>query len=46
MIIQTNNFDFLLNVILGDNATDLFAPSSVLFYDAGSNGQDGNNLDH
>ncbi|KAG5617881.1 hypothetical protein H5410_017705 [Solanum commersonii] len=44
VIVQTDYFDFLLDVV---HATDPFTPSSVPFYAAGgSNGQDGNNLDH
>ncbi|WMV21202.1 hypothetical protein MTR67_014587 [Solanum verrucosum] len=44
VIVQTDYFNFLLDVV---HATDPFTPSSVPFYVAGgSNGQDGNNLDH
>ncbi|KAK6794978.1 hypothetical protein RDI58_008431 [Solanum bulbocastanum] len=44
VIVQTDYFDFLLDVV---HATDLFTPNSVPFYAAGgSNGRDGNNLDH
>ncbi|KAK4706454.1 hypothetical protein R3W88_033990 [Solanum pinnatisectum] len=47
VIMQSDNFDFLLDVVHGDDATDPFTLSFVPFYAAGgNNGKDGNNLDH
>ncbi|XP_027771217.1 nuclear transcription factor Y subunit C-1-like [Solanum pennellii] len=46
VIVQTDYFDFLLDVVHRNGATDPFAPNSVPLYAAGgSNEEDGNNLD-